>query len=587
MRRRRAIILVALVVALVGGPATKASAHTYFKSSDPPQGAVLATAPKQARLTFSEKISKELSQVTLVDENGTTLPVTFVVDPADNHSLVVALPSLSDGAYRLRYATRDTVDLHETSGSIVFAIGSAARLLPVEDSVPGPAVIVVALQFLALAALAAVIGPLTVALFALSTTAGATRARLVQWAGRAAVLAVGVQVLLLVVEATLIDAPFGRTIRSLLTASDYGRRLIAFALVAIGLAVLLPPLAAALRSGRPVPIRAPEVLAAIVLAPGLAIVEAFAGHNSGRSFIGGVILRAVHLLGASVWIGGLATIVVLSRGATDTRAVIRRFAPIAVGATGALIVTGLVLSGREVTSLTALFSTQFGWTLVVKLALLAVALYLGLRNAHRAELLVALGVLVGGAALASTAPALGARYLPASQTSVVPPTVQGEDDIIAELSIQPGRPGTNLVSVSVASSRRPQPDNVTRVTARLTLPDGSVTALNGTPAGYGTPLDLGTVTIPSPGAVKATLTFERPARPLGELHYDATIAPLEPARHKPIVSSRRIEPIVNTLAVIAGLALVGAGLWVRRRRTGGRSGQLDGLDVDLELPVGG
>jgi LPXTG-motif cell wall-anchored protein len=123
--------------------------------------------------------------------------------------------------------------------------------------------------------------------------------------------------------------------------------------------------------------------------------------------------------------------------------------------------------------------------------------------------------------------------------------------------------------------------------ARLTLPDGSVKTLDGAPAGYGTPLDLGTVAISSPGAVKATLTFERPTAPLGELHYDATIAPLEPARHKPIVSSRRIEPVVNTLAVIGGLALVGAGLWFRRRRTGGPSGQLDGLDLDLELPVGG
>src|ERR1700687_4411947 len=124
MRWRRAIILVALVVALVGGPATKASAHTYFKSSDPPQGAVLAKAPTQARLTFSEKISKELTKVTLVDQTGRTLPVTFVTDPADNHSLLVALPPLGDGAYRLKYATRDTVDLHETSGSIVFTVGS-------------------------------------------------------------------------------------------------------------------------------------------------------------------------------------------------------------------------------------------------------------------------------------------------------------------------------------------------------------------------------------------------------------------------------------------------------------------------------
>jgi copper transport protein len=182
MRRRRAITLVVLVVALVGGPATEASAHTYFKSSDPPQGAVLATAPTQAGLTFSEKIGKEFTTVTLVDQNGVKLPVTFVVDPADNHSLLVALPSLDDGAYRLKYATRDPVDLHETSGSIVFAIGNAAGLLPIEDSEPGPAVMIVALQFLVLAALAAVIGPLTVALFALSTTAAATRARLVQWA---------------------------------------------------------------------------------------------------------------------------------------------------------------------------------------------------------------------------------------------------------------------------------------------------------------------------------------------------------------------------------------------------------------------
>lgn len=579
MRWRRAIAGVALVAVLVGGPATAASAHTYFKSSDPPNGAQLAAAPTEARLTFSEKIGKELSKASLVNQDGKSIPLGAVTaDPADNHTLVVAIPPLDEGAYRLRYSTRDTVDLHETSGSIVFTVGHSAGLLPFEDSEPGPAVFVVALQFLALAALAAVIGPLTVALFAMSgAAAAATRARLVRWAARAAFVAVGVHVLLLVVEASLIDAPLGRTIRSLLTASDYGRRLIAFALVAIGLAVLLPPLANALRSGRTVSIRAPEVLSALVLAPGLAVVEAFGGHNSGRSFIGGVILRAVHVLGASVWIGGIATIVVLARSGTDTRAVVRRFAPIAVGATGALIVTGLVLSGREVTSLTALFATQFGWTLVIKLGLLAVALYLGLRAAHRAELLVTLGVLVGGAALASTAPALGARYLPKAQASAVPATVEVKDDVIANLSIEPGRPGTNLVSVSVASGRRPKPGDVTLVTARLTLPDRSVVTLKGVPAGYGTPLELGNVKIGSPGPMTVTLKLDRPTAPLGELEYNSTIAPAEPERHRPIVSSRRIEPIVNALAVILGVALVGAGVIARRRRLR----ELDRLDMDL------
>ena len=61
----------------------------------------------------------------------------------------------------------------------------------------------------------------------------------------AALVAVGLQWLLLVVEALLIDAPFGRTLGSLLSASDYGKRVIAFTLVALGGAMLLKPIAVA------------------------------------------------------------------------------------------------------------------------------------------------------------------------------------------------------------------------------------------------------------------------------------------------------------------------------------------------------
>ena len=56
-----------LLVSLGAGPSY---AHAVLLRSDPPSGAVLASAPESVRLWFSEDIASVLTSVRLVDQRG-------------------------------------------------------------------------------------------------------------------------------------------------------------------------------------------------------------------------------------------------------------------------------------------------------------------------------------------------------------------------------------------------------------------------------------------------------------------------------------------------------------------------------------
>ena len=560
------VVLVGLATAL---PA--ASAHSFLVGSDPPQGAVLATAPTRATLEFSEKVAVDLTKISLVDAGGTVIAGTSTsVDPKHNRVIVVTLPKIGDGTYRLRFVTRDPVDLHETSGSIVFAVGKAANLLPPDDLPPGPPISIIVIRWLLLGAFALIVGPLVIALVTLRDAPPDVRAGLVAFARRAAVAGVGLQWLLLVVEALLIDAPFGKTLGSLVGASDYGKRVIAFTLVAFGGALLLKPVVVALRENRALRWTSPEVAAAALMPAGLAVVEAFGGHSSARSFAFGVVVRSFHLAAGGLWVGGLLTIVVLTirpPGGGEPFplvALARRFTPIAVVATGVLVVSGLVLAGRGIVSLTALFATQYGWTLLAKLVLLVAALWLGAIRWHRIEMYLAAGVLLGGTALAATAPALGDRYLPPRTIEAAqPPSVTIGETLVA-FTLEPGRPSTgNLVTLRLLSSLRPTPTPVASVTATVTLPGGTSMQLRGGPFAWGAPVQIGSIDIANAGPYRVDLVLIGAQGPQ-TVTLNGTIAPLVAARHRVIVSSARVE---TPIYIAAGAVAAGLGGWgiVRRR----------------------
>jgi len=112
-------LLMASVLSLLG---VAAGAHAFLTRAVPPAGAIVPDAPREVRLTFSEGIEPAFSRIELATADGQpvgTAPAT--VDPRDNTQLVVALPPLVPGRYRVKWRVV-SVDTHPTEGDYTFEI---------------------------------------------------------------------------------------------------------------------------------------------------------------------------------------------------------------------------------------------------------------------------------------------------------------------------------------------------------------------------------------------------------------------------------------------------------------------------------
>jgi copper transport protein len=267
---------------------------------------------------------------------------------------------------------------------------------------------------------------------------------------------------------------------------------------------------------------------------------------------------AVHVLAACIWLGGLAALVVLLASPKRRDLVRACRAPFAVlmgGSVVAVLATGLYNAGRQVDTVGELTSTSYGRALLIKTGLLAVMLCLGLVSAVRwrsgapplrrmvvAEAAVGAALLVAVAVLANTPPARGGLTGSAGQSRSA--TVA---DLLVTVTAAPNRPGSNGVTVLVASSRRPPPAPVNAVTldsVRL--------------APVGADRYFGTVEFAQYGAVPLTAVLQRgPERLTVTVPWQVTGS----SGH-----GRSLAPYVNGLAIAVLVAGGVAAAFARRRR---------------------
>ena len=97
------------------------------------------------------------------------------------------------------------------------------------------------------------------------------------------------------------------------------------------------------------------------------IVLPLLGHASGDPVH--VTLHAVHVLGAGVWVGTLAVVLIVARDAAIRLALLRRFAPIAMSGAATVAAAGLVMSWWYLGAFSNLWTTGYGWMLALKVAL--------------------------------------------------------------------------------------------------------------------------------------------------------------------------------------------------------------------------
>lgn len=119
----RAISLVLLVTSALLGWSMPAQAHTSLISTDPTEGARLASVPEQVVLTFSENLREPSTVGVAVD--GEEVEVDFQVD---GPRVVVTPPSdAPEGTYDINYRVI-SADGHPVTGTLSFEVAQAAGI---------------------------------------------------------------------------------------------------------------------------------------------------------------------------------------------------------------------------------------------------------------------------------------------------------------------------------------------------------------------------------------------------------------------------------------------------------------------------
>ncbi len=566
MRRWCAALMCAVGVFLVA-PASPVSAHASFISSNPVDGSVLVESPPVAELRFSEEILASASSVQLLQLGSGRTEALDVTTAQDGRTLLAELPPLDKGAYVLRYFVVDPTDLHKTVGSVSFGIGVAAPPSVSGEQVSGSWVLIV-LRGITDGALLLGVGAVVIALLLVRSGESDLErvTRLAIWSG--CVTAAG-WIGLLIADAAVVG--FERVQwASLIINSDPGRR----ALIGVQLALGVWWTVGLLRRAGTHESQWFVVRILAVIAGGFIVVASYGGHSAiGGALIGGVFLRAVHFTSLSMWIGAVAAMWLIARRdrvVGKLWPIVSLLACIGLALTGA---SGLLLSGRVAVTVTALLSTAYGKWIIAKAGLLVVLSVLGAIAARRVsrgrepsrlplEFGVAGVAVLIAAILASSAPARGEQFLPLpiDEPQIVTSNV---DDLTVSASIDPARPGPNLVQLRVLDTRRPSPGPVKNVVLQIKGADGVVVAER-----EGVPIDgvieWTDVAVPNPGTYRIQVDVTRPAAPVSPFVASWDIDAVPVPRVERVVSTHSWAPLAAGLAA-GWILLVGVGWWGIRR----------------------
>ncbi len=376
VRALAAVLLVGSV--LVAGPA---GAHASLLGTDPEEGAVLATAPSRATFTFDEPVRSAPGGVHLFNAAGKELPATGRT--ADTR-LVVDLPDgLDEGTYVVAWRVVSS-DGHPVAGALTFSVGQpSARVVSPQSVVSATprtteVAVAVAQAWVYLSVFLAT-GLVAFLVLVLPRVPGLdeTRRRVRRIAGTAAVSAgVASYVLLVLSELYRSGQGFG-------ALTDLGIWVPDPALLETWAAIAL---VAATAGAVGLVVRAPRPALALG-GVGLASL-ALVGHT--RAFGPAWLVVAsdvVHVCAGAVWFGGLVGLAVSLRRLADrprtAAETLSGFSTLAAGLLTVVALTGTILGWRILGSWSALWETDFGITLLVKLGFVALVVALAAHNRFR------------------------------------------------------------------------------------------------------------------------------------------------------------------------------------------------------------
>ncbi|MFJ9920293.1 copper resistance CopC/CopD family protein [Streptomyces rubiginosohelvolus] len=382
--------LVSLVFGLLLAGAGPASAHAALTGSDPADGAVVDTAPKEVTLSFSEAIAVGDDSIRVLDPSGKRADTDAEPKDLSEGSTVrygVALHSgLPDGTYTVAWQAI-SADSHPISGAFTFSIGAPSDTtvaLPSQEAGGGPVGVVYDIaRYAAYGGFVLLVGG---SAFVLACwRGGATALPMQRLVVRGWLTLTAATLVMLLLRnpytgsgkfADAFDLAGLQSVLDTKPGAALVSRLLLLGAAALFIAVLFGTYARREDEREKKDLTFGLAVGGGVVATGIAATWAMSEHAStGIQANIAMPVDVLHLLAVAAWLGGLASLLVaLYRTPDIGSAAVRRFSAVAFGSVVVLAATGIYQSWRQVGSWSALTGTRYGQLLILKVALIAVLL---------------------------------------------------------------------------------------------------------------------------------------------------------------------------------------------------------------------
>lgn len=468
--KRALLVAVVALAALLGGGAAPASAHPIPIQATPEPGVVTTKADSAVSIALSEPAEARGSRIRILGPGGRLIAAGPLRATADGRVLTVkprrALPS---AVYVVRWSALGD-DGHIVNGSFRFGVAGPKGVAPpgaekltgagqrpgIDKAVDDDGLRVFGRSLGILAASVLLGGLLLLRRLRragdLAETASSSFLSLapVGWAVVALAAIAGV-------FSGATSGPdggidFGLLLAVATAVSDLVR-LILVAIVSVALIAVRR--------------RNAQVKEAVYLGGSVTVLATYAisGHALSEPSPLALLGILTHVLAASVWLGGIGAIALAaSRASIGVRDAVRAYAPIAIGALGLAIVTGVLVAVREVGHWYFLRWSDYGRVVVIKALFVAAIVIVGAiawrrASAERAANRLIRGELLGVVIVLGLAVTLAGQEqgreqpLPAqSGTLFAGPAagtiLLGKDN--ASVGLAPARIGSNVITVGFA-----------------------------------------------------------------------------------------------------------------------------------------
>ncbi|MFE1228889.1 copper resistance protein CopC [Streptomyces sp. NPDC058745] len=383
---RLLLVTAALLGALLAG-AAPASAHAALTGSDPQDGAVVATAPKDVTLTFSEQVAMSADSIRVLDPSSKRIDTGEIRDLCSGSVVKygVGLRSgLPEGTYTVAWHAV-SADSHPIAGAFTFSIGAPSTTtvaLPDQTAGGGPVGVLYGIaRYLSYAGFTLLVGGGAFVLACWPRGAAVRPVQRLVVRGWLTLTAATLAMLLLRSPYTgsgeladVFDLAGLKAVLETKTGAALISRLMLLGAAALFVAVLFGAYTKRTDEKEKKDLTFGLAIGGSVVAAGIAGTWALAEHAStGLQPAVAMPVDILHLLAVAAWLGGLTTLLVaLYRAPRIERAAVERFSRLAFGSVLVLTATGIYQTWRQVGSWSALTGTAYGQLLLVKIGLVAV-----------------------------------------------------------------------------------------------------------------------------------------------------------------------------------------------------------------------